>query len=327
MPHSDPPAPFADAAPVLKWAGGKGQLLPQLRGRYPQGLEPGTLTTYIEPFFGGGAVFFDLLKSYPGLEHIYLCDANPELIVLYRVIQQDVDALVTAASDLEARYLALDEAGRKAFFYELRAAFNREHDSFAFGVYSAAWVSHAAKTLFLNKTCFNGLFRVNRKGHFNVPHGRYKNPNVLNEPRLRAVSAALQRAEIRLGDFAQIAELADDQTFIYYDPPYRPISETATFTAYTGAFGDDAQRRLAALYRELDRRGAKQLLSNSDPTNYVADPFFDDLYEGFCIERISANRMINAKASKRGAVREILVRNYAVTAPKPQRVKVANARR
>ncbi|MDZ7704106.1 MAG: DNA adenine methylase [Trueperaceae bacterium] len=300
------------AAPVLKWAGGKGQLLPQLRERYPKGLEHRTLTTYIEPFFGGGAVFFDLVKTCPGLEHIYLCDVNPELVLLYRVIQRDIDTLIEALRGFEETYLSLDEEARKAFFYELRSSFNDVRGSIDFGRYSSEWVLRAAKTLFLNKTCFNGLFRVNRKGHFNVPHGRYKNPTILHEPRLRAAHEALRYAEIRLGDFAQIAELADEKTFVYYDPPYRPISETATFTSYAGAFGDDEQRRLAALYRALDTKGATQLLSNSDPTNYVDDPFFDDLYAGFCIERIDANRMINAKASKRGAVREILVRNYEV---------------
>lgn len=308
----EPQASFSEAAPVLKWAGGKGQLLPQLRERYPKGLEQGRLTTYIEPFFGGGAVFFDLIKSYQTLEQVYLCDVNPELVVLYSVIQKDVNALLAELRDLEASYLALGEEGRKACFYEVRDAFNLEHDTFTFEFYSAAWVSRAAKTLFLNRTCFNGLFRVNSKGYFNVPHGRYKNPRVLNEVRLRAVNEALQRAEIRLGDFSQVAELVDDATFIYYDPPYRPISETSTFTSYAGEFNDDSQRRLAALYRELDSKGAKQLLSNSDPTNYVADPFFDDLYWDFCIERINANRMINSKASKRGAIREILVRNYEV---------------
>lgn len=300
------------AAPVLKWAGGKGQLLPQLRERYPKGLEHGTLTTYIEPFFGGGAVFFDLVKRWEGLEHIYLCDVNPELVLLYRVIQRDIDSLVEALRDFEETYLSLDEEARKAFFYEIRSSFNEVQDSIDVARYGSEWVSRAAQTLFLNKTCFNGLFRVNRKGHFNVPHGRYKNPTILHEQRLRAAHEALRYAEIRLGDFARIADLADDKTFVYYDPPYRPISKTATFTSYAGEFGDDEQRRLAALYRDLDAKGAKQLLSNSDPTNYVDDPFFDDLYAGFCIERIDANRMINSKASKRGAVREILVRNYEV---------------
>ena len=308
-----PDASFAEAAPVLKWAGGKGQLLPRLRACYPKGLEQGKLTTYIEPFFGGGAVFFDLIKSYSSLERVYLCDINPELIVLYRVVQRDIGALVEELRDLEVAYLSLEEEDRKAFFYEIRSSFNEAYGSLNFTRYSSAWVSRAAQTVFLNKTCFNGLFRVNSKGHFNVPWGRYKNPKILNEVRLRAASEALQHAEIRRGDFAQVAELADEATFIYFDPPYRPISKTSTFTSYAaGDFDDDEQRRLAGLYRELDDRNVKQLLSNSDPTNYVDDPFFDTLYQGFCIERINANRMINSKAAKRGAIREILVRNYEV---------------
>ena len=299
------------AAPVLKWAGGKGQLLPELRQRYPHGLETGTIRTYAEPFFGGGAVFFDLVQTYPQLECAYLFDVNYELVILYRVIKQDVNALIRELQPLSKRYLALGEEGRKSCYYEMRDAYNAELADLDKGCYSDTWPRRAAQTVFLNKTCFNGLFRVNSKGGFNVPVGRYKNPKILDEPRLRAAAAALQKAVIGLGDFSQVTELADERTFVYYDPPYRPISDTSSFTSYMqGEFNDDDQRRLAAHFQALDKRGVKQLLSNSDPTNHVEDPFFDELYEGFCIERIDANRVVNSKASGRGTIRELLIRNY-----------------
>lgn len=299
------------AAPVLKWAGGKGQLLPTLRARFPQALRDGAIRTYAEPFVGGGAVFFDLVQAFPRLERAFLFDVNPELIVLYSVLQRDVDALVGELGTLRDTYLPLEEEERKTYFYRVRKAYNSAAVRISSEAYSASWVSRAARTIFLNRTCFNGLFRVNSKGEFNVPFGRNGNPAILDEGRLRAASTALQRAEVQLGDFSDVGLVADKGTFVYYDPPYRPISNTSSFNSYMkGVFNDDAQRRLAAHFRELDERGVKQLLSNSDPTNYGEDSFFDDLYRGFTIERIEASRMINSKASKRGAVRELLIRNY-----------------
>lgn len=298
------------AAPVLKWAGGKGQLLPVLRERFPDALKNGQVRTYAEPFVGGGAVYFDLVQTYPNLERAFIYDVNPELIILYTVLKHDVDSLIGELGSIRDDYLPLEEEDRKAFFYRTRDAYNSDIPR-DLGGYNSTWIFRAAQTVFLNRTCFNGLFRVNSKGQFNVPFGRNGNPSILDEKRLRGASAALQLAEVRLGDFADVGNVADEDTFVYYDPPYRPISSTSSFNSYMkGPFNDDAQRRLAAHFRALDERGVKQLLSNSDPTNYGADPFFDDLYRGFVIERIEANRMINSKASKRGAIRELLIRNY-----------------
>jgi len=302
---------LAKAGPILKWAGGKGQLLADLRRRYPQGLESGQISSYAEPFIGGGAVYFDLIQRYPRVERAYIFDVNPELVMVYESIKREVEALIGELQSLVAEYLPLDEAGRKVRYYEVRDTYNSELNARSMARFGAAWIRRAAQTIFLNRTCFNGLFRVNSRGEFNVPAGRYKHPSMPSVERLRAAAVALQLAEIRLGDFSMITELADERTFIYYDPPYRPISTTSSFTSYMkGSFNDDDQRRLAAQFRALNERGVKQLLSNSDPTNHSEDPFFDNLYKGFYIERLQANRMINSKSERRGVIRELLIRNY-----------------
>jgi DNA adenine methylase len=302
---------LADAEPVLKWAGGKRQLLPQLSKRYPKALELGKVDTYIEPFMGGGAVFFDVVRRFPTISRAFIFDINPELVMLYTVLQRDVEGLIKTLGEMEQEYLALDDEGRDADFYKVRETYNESRKHVDVTAYSSSWITRAAQTIFLNRTCFNGLFRVNSKGYFNVPFGRYKNPSILNESRLRASARALQKAEVKLGDFSQAAELCDEKTFIYYDPPYRPISSSASFNAYAAdSFDDDSQRRLAQTFKLVDTCGAYQMLSNSDPTNYGEDAFFDDLYKDFIIERVEANRMINSVGSKRDAIREIIVRNY-----------------
>jgi len=298
------------ASPVLKWAGGKTQLLPQIRERYSAKLRKGTLTTYIEPFVGGGAVFFDIVNSFD-IHKAYLFDTNPELIILYKVIQQDVESLITELLKLSNTYLPKDDQRRKEFYYEYRNQYNTFDKQIDANGYDQDWSKRAAITVFLNKTCFNGLYRVNSKGEFNVPVGRYKNPKILNANHLRAVSKLFQIAHIEQRDFSQVLEYADHSTFIYYDPPYRPISKTSNFNSYHSLeFNDNEQRRLRDLFVKADQAGVHQMLSNSDPTNYVNDLFFDDLYQGFTIERILAYRRINSKGSSRGNIREILVTNY-----------------
>ena len=177
--------------------------------------------------------------------------------------------------------------------------------------YRQEWINRAAYTIFLNKTCFNGLYRVNSKGYFNVPMGRYKKPKILNQDNLIAVHESFKIVEIQHTDFAEVLNYADESTFIYYDPPYRPISETSNFNSYSSLeFNDDEQKRLRDVFTKTSKQGALQILSNSDPTNYTDDPFFDELYQDFNISRILASRMINSKGKKRGKIREILVNNY-----------------
>ncbi|MGK7942161.1 MAG: DNA adenine methylase [Crocosphaera sp.] len=297
-------------SPVLKWAGGKTQLLPEIQQYYPQQLKQGKIKTYVEPFFGGGAVFFHIYSQFK-IEKAYLFDNNAELVVLYKIIQNNVENLIEELSILEKKYLILNTEERKEFYYKIRDAYNTYDKNIDANKYKKEWVTRAAYTVFLNKTCFNGLYRVNRKGYFNVPMGRYKNPKILNESNLIAVNKAFKIAEIKNIDFAEVINYADESTFIYYDPPYRPISETANFNAYSSLdFNDDEQRRLRDVFVVASHQGALQTLSNSDPTNYIEDPFFDDLYHDFTIHRILASRMINSKGNNRGKIREILVTNY-----------------
>ncbi len=300
-----------NATPILKWAGGKTQLLPTLDQHFPEVLKKSEIETYIEPFVGGGAVFFNISNRYR-INQAYLFDINPELIILYNSLKQDVDRVISELAIYEEKYLSADTEERKEFFYHTRNIYNEEvaivHKAMHHTPFNA---KRSAATIFLNRTCFNGLFRVNSKGGFNVPHGRYKNPTIVFEEKLRAAAAALQKATIKLADFQECLMYADRKTFIYYDPPYRPVNNTSNFTSYAKEkFGDEEQCRLAETIRTLDKRNVFQLMSNSDPTNYKEDPFFDELYKDFKIFRIKAKRMINSNASKRGKLREILVRNY-----------------
>ena len=299
------------ARPFLKWAGGKGRLLEQMAAHFPIALGQGTVRRYVEPFVGGGALFFYLQQQYE-IDELFLFDRSPELVLVYRVVQQDPAALIALLQEMEASYLVLDEDGRKAAFYERREKLNQERPFVDFDHYDAQWIRRAAQLIFLNRTCYNGLFRVNSKGYFNVPFGRYERPRICRRENLYAASAALQGAQIAQGDFAACEQLVNEQTFVYFDPPYRPLSRTADFTSYAqAAFGDKEQLRLAEFYRQLDAKGALLMLSNSDPKNVDAgDEFFDVAYQGFRIERISAGRAINSKGVRRGPVSELLIMNY-----------------
>jgi len=312
MPAHPLPAARPVARPFLKWAGGKSQLLPGFQALYPPALLAGGIKTYCEPFLGSGAVFFDLIQ-HRQIETAYLCDINEELVLTYRVVQKDAADLIDCLAGLETQYLQLDGEKRKAFYYAQRAAFNEGRCSIDFTRYSRKWLKRAAQLIFLNRTCFNGLYRVNAKGDFNTPAGDYAKPTICDAPNLLAAAAALQQALIRHGDFREaLSPIITKEAFIYFDPPYRPLSKTAAFTAYSRfSFGDAAQRELAAHYRQLHEGGSFLMLSNSDPRNTdPEDDFFDRLYEGFTIRRIPARRMINADASKRGAINEIVITNY-----------------
>jgi len=301
----------SSAAPILKWAGGKTQLLPIIDVHYPEELKNNEIDTYVEPFIGGGSVFFDIYNRFQ-FQKAYLFDNNPELIILYNSVKEDVDLVIKELGNIEDEYLSKDLGAQEEFFYNVRIKYNQDiatlHKASNHNPFNA---KRAALTIFLNRTCFNGLFRVNKSGAFNVPFGRYKNPTILFAEKLRAASEALKKATIKLSDFADSENYFDGKTFIYYDPPYRPINLTSSFTAYSkSSFGDSEQMRLSSHYKTLDSQGVLQLLSNSDPTNYCEDSFFDDLYHGFNICRVDAKRMINSNAAKRGNVRELLIRNY-----------------
>lgn len=292
------------AKPFLKWAGGKSQLLEEIRKFYPF-LKNKNITKYAEPFVGGGAVLFDVLNNYK-LEQIYISDLNPELINSYLVIQNQIEDLLLVLDELSQTYLLASDKERREIYLKLREKFNKLQ------LDNLPNVEKAALMIFLNKTCFNGLYRVNKKGEFNVPIGSYKNPKIYEPENLRLVSQKLKNIQIVWTNYQNSLNFIDDQTFAYFDPPYRPLTNSSNFTAYNEAdFNDQEQIKLANFIQELDRKGAKILLSNSDPKNSNPnDNFFDELYVKQKISRISAHRMINSKAEKRGKITELLIRNF-----------------
>ena len=293
------------AKPFLKWAGGKGQLLNKFEEMYPQELINGEIDTYIEPFVGGGAVLFDVLQKYK-VKKAVIVDLNKELINCYRCIKADVDELIKHLKTLQDEFLSLSDEKRKDYFLKVRNRYNEIHLN---GKYD---FEKAADFIFLNKTCFNGLYRVNSKGEFNVPFGKYKNPLICHSENLILISKLLQNVEIRFGDYSICEEYVNGNTFIYFDPPYRPLIENSSFVGYDkSGFNDDNQKELAEFVKKLDKHNCLVMLSNSDPKNTNPnDNFFDELYKGFDIDRIFAKRMINCQADKRGDITEIVVRNY-----------------
>ena len=295
------------AKPFLKWAGGKTQLLDTISTHLPKGLYTEQIDTYVEPFVGGGAVFFFMAQNFEVLIHFYLFDINQDIINCYNMIKQNVDVIIAELEVLKHTFLnkRTDES-RRQFYLAVRREFNLEKDMhFSFAT--------AAKLMFLNKTCYNGLYRVNSNGHFNVPFGGYKNPKVYDTENLTAVSHLLQQADIICGDFEKSAKYITPRAFVYLDPPYRPISPTAGFTSYAKQdFTEYDQTRLQEFCKRINKKGAKFLLSNSDPKNKdPADHFFENQYKEFIIERVRANRAINCKASGRGQINELLITNFS----------------
>ncbi len=294
-----------NAKPFLKWAGGKTQLLKEIERYYP--FAQGNITKYAEPFVGGGAVLFDVLKKYD-LKEIYISDINSDLINAYRIIRDDIDSLIKELQTMQDEFIPLGAESRKNYYNKKRERFNyiktEENEN--------ARVERAALMIFLNKTCFNGLFRVNKKGLFNVPMGTYKKPLICDENNLREVSKSLQKITIVCGDYRESADFIDENTFVYFDPPYRPITETASFTAYTeNLFNDEEQVELAHFVDDMHKKGAKIVISNSDPKNTKGeDRFFDDLYSAYKIKRVEATRMINSQAQARGKIKELLISNF-----------------
>ncbi len=275
-------APQRAPAPILKWVGGKGRILSQLEPLLPAGVE---MMRHVEPFFGGGALFF---RRQP--RRALVSDVNPALINVYQMVRDEVGSVIGHLQRLAAK------GHEKDTYYAVRRRYNAsklDEDE------------RAATFIYLNKTCFNGLHRVNRRGEFNVPIGRYKNPKILDAEALRAASAALDGVEIQNASFEALLENARPGDFVYFDPPYAPVSDTANFTSYAqDGFGPDMQVKLRDVYRVLDRRGCKLMLSNSDV------PFIRDLYRGFEIDTVAAPRAVNCNASRRGKVSEVVVRNY-----------------
>lgn len=290
------------AKPFVKWAGGKSQLIPEIDEQI-KALTNGNFT-YIEPFVGGGAVLFWLLENYPKIEKAVINDINSDLITTYKTIKSNVSKLIKILSNWEIEYHKFKELPeeRKVYYYKKRELFNLRQSNH---------ITHSALFIFLNKTCFNGLYRVNRKNEFNVPIGSYKTPMICDADNLRAVNKALQKVEILNADFSETIKYAESETVFYFDPPYKPLSETSSFNSYTkDEFNDNEQVRLKEFCDQLDKFGCKWILSNSDvKSKNSEDNFFDDLYARYNISRVMARRNINANGNKRGLLSELLINN------------------
>lgn len=285
-----------ETKPFIKWAGGKGQLLEQLERLLPHEFDE--KTTYVEPFVGGGAVVFSLLRKHHNIRKAVINDVNQKLITVYKVIKDKPLELINALRQIQNTYLPKNAEGRKVYYLEQRSLFNSDE---------CDDVQLASIFIFLNRTCFNGLYRENSKGKFNVPHGRYANPKICDEETIMADSELLQRVEIHCGDYSSLLPYADKETFFYFDPPYRPLTETSSFTSYVkGDFDDNEQKRLKEFCDTVTACGCAFLLSNSDPK----DGFFDKLYSSYNIHRVKANRMINSKGDGRGQITELMIANY-----------------
>ncbi|ATV06945.1 DNA adenine methylase [Fusobacterium vincentii] len=294
-----------ECKPFIKWVGGKGQLLPEINKLYP--IELGkNITKYAEIFLGGGAVLFDILSKYK-LDEVYISDKNLELINTYKSIRDNVDILIKSLKEMEEQYIPLNNEDRKIYYYEKREEYNSLKINSEMNN-----IEKAILFIFLNKTCFNGLYRVNKKGKFNVPMGAYKKPKICDEENLKNVSLTLRNVKIVYADYRESEKFIDDKTFVYIDPPYRPLNITSSFTSYTeNDFNDKEQIELAEYINVLNKKGAKIVISNSDPKNNdIDDNFFDKLYKNYNINRVKATRMLNSNASLRGAINELLITNY-----------------
>jgi DNA adenine methylase len=299
-------AGIQDAKPFLKWAGGKGQLIPAIEAALPKELLVKKVVTYIEPFIGSGAVLFWIIKTYPNIQNAVINDINEDLVKAYTAIKHEPEKLIQVLQKIQADYFRLNsEEDRKLFFLVKRSFFNSRHLN---------ELDNTALLIFLNRTCFNGLYRVNSSNEFNVPFGKYTNPKICDEKTIIADSKLLQRVTILHGDYKETMKYTTKNTFFYFDPPYKPISKTSSFNSYAKDTFDDAEQvRLKAFCDELSSKDIRWLLSNSDPKNVdPADNFFDDLYSSSShfIDRIKARRAINSNATKRGEIFEILISNY-----------------
>lgn len=286
--------------PFIKWAGGKSQLLEEIRKKYPAKIE-----RYCEPFVGGGAVLLDVLANHQPKE-VLINDINPELTNTYIQIRDNAESIITTLSEMQGDFWDMDDKKRKEYFYSKRERFNELIKQ------SASTEEKAALFIFINKTCFNGLYRVNGKGLYNVPIGSYKKPPICDAENIHTICKLLQNVEVQCGDYSECADFIDNNTFVYIDPPYRPLSETSSFTSYAKTeFGDEQQIQLGHFIELISEKGAKVVASNSDPHNTDEnDNFFDDIYKMFFIDRVAATRMINSKSNGRGTVSELLIYNY-----------------
>lgn len=285
--------------PFLKWAGGKTKLIQKILEHLPVNFNE--IERYIEPFVGGGALLFYILKTYPNIKNAVINDVNKDLTDGYNIIKNNPNELINELKFLENDYLLSND--KSSFFYDIRNKFNKRDNN---------ELIQTSYLICLNKTCFNGLFRVNSKNEFNVPFGKYPNPKICDDKNIIEVNKILQKVTILNGDYSKTFDYANKQTFFYFDPPYKPISKSSSFNSYSkDSFNDDEQIRLKEFCDKLNENDIQWVLSNSDvKNNNVNNNFFDDLYEKYNINRVSMKRSINSDASKRGEIFELLIKNY-----------------
>lgn len=293
---------FSTVKPFIKWAGGKSQLLGEIRKKYPRNIKK-----YCEPFVGGGAVLLDILGNFT-LDEVMVNDINFDLINTYNQVKNNVEELVLILSEMQRAFCESNTEERKKIYLNKRARYN------ALKVNNSenCCIEKASLFIFLNKTCFNGLYRVNRNGLFNVPMGSYKNPSICDADNLLKISKLLHNVKINCGNYTECLNFIDEETFVYIDPPYRPLSVTSSFTSYNeNDFNDEEQIALVKFIDEITSKKAKVVVSNSDPKNTNEDDdFFDNLYSSYTINRVTAKRMINSKGNSRGCINELLICNY-----------------
>lgn len=295
---------MAKGKPFIKWVGGKGQLIEQLEALLPADFDQRGGITYIEPFVGGGAMLFHMLQTHTNIKRAIINDINPNLITCYRIVRDQPRNLIRSLLAIQEDYYALaDEDAKKAYYFRMRERFNAAPSD---------PVENSTLFFFLNRTCFNGLYRVNKAGKFNVPCGRYVRPQICDAETILADSELLQGVELLAGDFEQTYKYVEGETFYYFDPPYRPLSNTSNFNDYAKeAFNDVAQVRLKLFCDRLHAAGVSFMLSNSDSWgNGGEDRFFDELFADYDVRRVWASRSVNANGAKRGKLTELLVRNY-----------------
>ncbi len=292
--------------PFLKWVGGKTQLITEIDQLINSQISKYNHITYIEPFVGGGAVLFHILSKFHQINNIIINDINSNLITAYKLIQEDYNQLVSVLLEIEKTYHNITSIeSKKQFYLAKRDEFNQENSEFSM-------IKKTALMLFLNKTCFNGLYRVNKKGKFNVPFGQYKAPTICNTNNIISVHHHLQKVKILQGDFAETLQYAKKPTIFYLDPPYKPIKATSAFTSYSSEdFNDEEQIRLKHFCDQIHLNGHFFILSNSDVKNFNNEnTFFDELYQKYNIKRVKARRSINSKGDGRGKLFELLISNF-----------------
>jgi len=296
---------YKKAKPFLKWAGGKSQLIEQIKQNLPKELCTQKFT-YIEPFVGSGAMLFWMISTFPNIEKVVINDINADLISTYTTIKNTPNELIAILQKLQDEYHSFydDPVERKEYYLQKRRLYNLR---------TSNTIEQSALFIFLNRTCFNGLYRVNRKNEFNVPMGNYTKPTICDKENILAVSESLQKVTILCGDYEETLHYATKNSFFYFDPPYKPLSSTSSFNSYAkDTFDDDEQMRLQKFCQKLDHLGYQWMLSNSDVKNQNPnDDFFDELYKDFQIQRVEAKRSINADSSKRGKITELLMTNYS----------------